>query len=220
MDLNELFSSWERKLASQSEEAGIVQHAGDRGENREAILKSFLEDHLPTRYGVVKGEVITKAGKHSPSMDLLIYDKVNCPLLHVGVFTSCFGRRRFSGRSPKWSPRPPCGRRVAEPPITSPSVKGRFWRRFRRTSFDVPQRPLLVIRTLHLSQGAEFSPARFWTAACEATCLLSIKGRSSARFRTSARKRTLRRVRGQWRAVGPSPRIRVVAAKVTLGTVR
>lgn len=84
MDLNELFSSWERKLASQSEEAGIVQHAGDRGENREAILKSFLEDHLPTRYGVVKGEVITKAGKHSPSMDLLIYDKVNCPLLHVG----------------------------------------------------------------------------------------------------------------------------------------
>jgi len=48
------------------------------------VLREFLENHLPQRYGVLKGEVMTKAGLHSPSMDILIYDKINCPVLYAG----------------------------------------------------------------------------------------------------------------------------------------
>lgn len=83
-DLNELFATYETQLSSESEAAGLVQHLGDRGENREAILRLFLEKHLPERYGVLKGEVITRAGLRSPSMDILIYDKINSPVLYVG----------------------------------------------------------------------------------------------------------------------------------------
>jgi hypothetical protein len=49
------------------------------------VLRQFLQKHLPERYGVLKGEVITKVGLHSPSMDIIIYDKINSPVLYVGA---------------------------------------------------------------------------------------------------------------------------------------
>jgi hypothetical protein len=41
-----------------------VQHAGDRGGNREEILRTFLSQHLPAKYGVTKGELVAKSGVH------------------------------------------------------------------------------------------------------------------------------------------------------------
>jgi hypothetical protein len=84
MDVSELFRQHEATISASARQAGIVQHAGDRGGNREEILRTFLADHLPKKYGVTKGEVLTKSGTHSHAADVLIYDSLNCPVLYLG----------------------------------------------------------------------------------------------------------------------------------------
>lgn len=80
--LPKLFSSIEATILARFREAGFVKHAGDKGENREHILREFLSKHLPARYGVAKGEIITKNGERSHSADIIIYDAINCPVLY------------------------------------------------------------------------------------------------------------------------------------------
>jgi len=84
VDVSELFRQYEAAISARARQAGIVQHAGDRGGNREEILRAFLSQHLPKKYGVTKGEVVTKSGAHSYAADVLIYDSINCPVLYVG----------------------------------------------------------------------------------------------------------------------------------------
>jgi hypothetical protein len=84
MKVSDLFQRWEAALTAQAESAGIIQHAGDRGGAREEALRQFLGGHLPKKYGVTKGEVVTKDGQHSHSADVIVYDAVNCPILYVG----------------------------------------------------------------------------------------------------------------------------------------
>jgi hypothetical protein len=83
MNLNELFSSVEMTMLARFKESGFIQHSGDKGENREEILREFLQKHLPKRYGVTKGEVITKEGQRSHAIDIIICDTVNCPILYA-----------------------------------------------------------------------------------------------------------------------------------------
>ena len=82
MTLSEFFVRVENTMQSRFQEASLVRHAGDRGENRERILRDFLEKHLPYRYGVTKGEIMTMEGEHSHAADIIIYDAVNCPVLY------------------------------------------------------------------------------------------------------------------------------------------
>ncbi len=84
MNLQERFARLEDTLLSQFREAGFVQHAGDRGENREELLQAFLERHLPRKYGVLKGEIITASGETSHSADIIIYDALNAPVMYSG----------------------------------------------------------------------------------------------------------------------------------------
>jgi hypothetical protein len=84
MDLNELFSSVEFTMLAKFKESGFIKHSGDKGENREEFIIEFLRQHLPKRYGVTKGEVITKGGQRSHAIDIIIYDAVNCPVLYAG----------------------------------------------------------------------------------------------------------------------------------------
>lgn len=84
MKLPEFFGFVEDTLLSRFREAGFVFHAGDKGDNREEILREFLEKHLPRKYGVIKGEVITKAGAHTHSADIIIYDAASAPILYAG----------------------------------------------------------------------------------------------------------------------------------------
>jgi len=82
VDVPELFRQHEVAISARARSAGIVQHAGDRGGDREEILREFLAKHLPAKFGVTKGEVVTKSGAHSRAADVLIYDVVNCPVLY------------------------------------------------------------------------------------------------------------------------------------------
>ena len=83
MDLAAFFATVEKGLLARLEQAGFVRHHGDRGENREQILRDFLSAHLPRRYGVTKGEIITKIGQHTHSADIIIYDALNTPVLYT-----------------------------------------------------------------------------------------------------------------------------------------
>lgn len=80
--LADLFSRIEVTLLAKFNEAGFVKHSGDKGENREHILRTFLEEHLPKRYGVIKGEIVTKEGQRTHAVDIIIYDALNCPILY------------------------------------------------------------------------------------------------------------------------------------------
>jgi hypothetical protein len=84
MDVAERFKKIEQTLLARFEEAADVNHKGDRGENREKILREFLEEHLPRRYGVAKGEVVTRDGDHSHSADIIVYDAHSGPVLYAG----------------------------------------------------------------------------------------------------------------------------------------
>lgn len=80
--LPKLFASIEQTMLARFREAGFIKHPGDKGENREHILREFLATHLPKKYGVAKGEIVTKDGQHSHSADIVIFDAVNCPVLY------------------------------------------------------------------------------------------------------------------------------------------
>ena len=84
MNMAEFFESVEDTLLAQFREAGFVEHHGDKGENREEILRQFLEERLPRRYGIAKGEIVDSNGVHSHSADLIVYDALNCPVLFTG----------------------------------------------------------------------------------------------------------------------------------------
>lgn len=81
-DLQQLFEHINETLSARFKEAGYVKHKGDRGTNREVILREFLKDHLPRRYGIAKGEILTRDGDHSHSADIIVFDALNCPVLY------------------------------------------------------------------------------------------------------------------------------------------
>jgi hypothetical protein len=84
LNLTTMLEQVEHTLIARYRESAAIRHAGDRGENREAILRNFLSDNLPKRYGVTKGEVITPEGEHSFAADIIVYDALNCPVLYAG----------------------------------------------------------------------------------------------------------------------------------------
>lgn len=80
--LPEFLASVEATMLAKFREAGFVKHAGDKGDNREHILRDFLAAHLPRKYGVTKGEIVTRTGQRSHSADIIIYDALNTPILY------------------------------------------------------------------------------------------------------------------------------------------
>lgn len=85
MDMRQFFERVEDTMLAQFRESDLVIHAGDRGESREQLLRDFLARHLPRRYGVAKGQVVTKDGTTSHSADVIIYDALTCPVLYEGA---------------------------------------------------------------------------------------------------------------------------------------
>lgn len=56
-------------------ESENVIHKGNRGEEREFSLATFLDELLPSDFKVCSGEVIDLKGKTSPALDIMIYDR-------------------------------------------------------------------------------------------------------------------------------------------------
>jgi hypothetical protein len=85
MDLNKVFDGIGKQMLLDFEEIqSQVRHAGERGGEREASLRTFLQVYLPSKYAVTNGEIVDKLRQTSKQCDLVIYDHLNCPLLLAG----------------------------------------------------------------------------------------------------------------------------------------
>jgi hypothetical protein len=57
----------------------LVPHPGELGTGREEVIRDFLRQHLPKRFGVSTGFVFDAHGKVSHQIDVIIYDAYSCP---------------------------------------------------------------------------------------------------------------------------------------------
>lgn len=74
MTLVELLTAAGRKLREDFREIQQCNlYTGDRGEEVENILKQFLSERLPKRFGVESGIVIGQDGVISRQCDVIIY---------------------------------------------------------------------------------------------------------------------------------------------------
>lgn len=64
------------------EEAGLGRHNLTKGTNREYKLSEFLNEKLPFQYAVTAGEVVFRDGTLSNQSDVIIYDRLRCPVLY------------------------------------------------------------------------------------------------------------------------------------------
>lgn len=80
MDIKNLFVRTSEQLLLEFQKTSEIQHSGGKGDNREDAFRGFLKTHLPTRYAVGRGEIVSHFNDVSPEMDVVIYDPIHCPL--------------------------------------------------------------------------------------------------------------------------------------------
>jgi hypothetical protein len=68
----------------------LVPHKGELGAGREEVIRQFLRNHLPARFGISTGFVFDAQGLASDQIDIVIYDKLTCP-----IFEAAGGRKFF-----------------------------------------------------------------------------------------------------------------------------
>lgn len=84
-DLAAAFRGRNAELRGRLESVDGGRHPQEKGQRREAVLRDFLRQHLPARFGVGHGEVVTAWGETSGQMDILVFDALNeSPFLDAG----------------------------------------------------------------------------------------------------------------------------------------
>lgn len=57
-----------------------IEHKGLKGRAREIVIKHFLKDYLSPFLGVESGEIISSKGDVSREIDVVIFDRLRCPV--------------------------------------------------------------------------------------------------------------------------------------------
>lgn len=68
------FQAATQEIASRFLKSDSFQHAATKGSEREIPVQEFFRENLPGKYRVVKGEVVDLFEKHSPQLDVMIFD--------------------------------------------------------------------------------------------------------------------------------------------------
>jgi len=83
MTLEKTIASISRKMKEDYEDlSSQLEHAGLKGEEREEIVREFLNKYIHGRFGVTKGEILATNGDISKQQDIIIYDFASCPSLY------------------------------------------------------------------------------------------------------------------------------------------
>ncbi len=84
MDIKEIFEGIAQKILIDFDRIQPqIDHAGERGRQRELVLRCLLEKYLPKKYSLGTGQVIDIRGNISRQCDIVIFDAFNCPLLLI-----------------------------------------------------------------------------------------------------------------------------------------
>jgi uncharacterized protein DUF6602 len=76
-----LFAEAGKQLRADFEHVrSTMPHAGLKGEEVEGILRTFLDRHLPQRFGAGSGLIIDSENNLSKQMDFIVYDALSSPL--------------------------------------------------------------------------------------------------------------------------------------------
>ncbi len=67
----------EMRLKSDAIREGFAEHRPSAGDNREDLVGKFLKEHLPKRFGVSTGLIISHDGMFSNQADLVVVDDQN-----------------------------------------------------------------------------------------------------------------------------------------------
>lgn len=73
----------ERMLSEIRTVSGEINHAGEKGRNNEAVIRRFLSRHLPEKYTVSTGKVVSATGQLSQQVDVIIHDRWHTPGLKL-----------------------------------------------------------------------------------------------------------------------------------------
>lgn len=93
--IRDLVSSVQKKMNIDFAEATAqIPHRGERGSGREDVVRKFLSDYLPKRFGVSPGFVVDATGAVSHQLDCIVYDQLSAP-----VFPITDGQRLFPAES-------------------------------------------------------------------------------------------------------------------------
>ena len=84
------FVSLGHVIQAEFEASNLFKHSGSKGSSRENILSKHLSNLLPERFGFGRGEIRSSNGKISPECDLILYDKLNCPVIYGDSETQIF----------------------------------------------------------------------------------------------------------------------------------
>jgi hypothetical protein len=90
MDVRTLFLRISEQLIGEFRKTADITHPGGKGALREDAFRDFLAKHLPSRFAVGQGEVISSENEASGQLDIVFYDRTNCPALLVNTSHSVF----------------------------------------------------------------------------------------------------------------------------------
>jgi hypothetical protein len=90
VDIRDIFKEVSEQLLSEFRKFASINHGPGKGDLREDTFRKFLDDYLPTRYGVGQGQVITPANRVSGQLDIVIYDPLHCPRLIASASHSIY----------------------------------------------------------------------------------------------------------------------------------
>lgn len=80
-----IFRDAARRMRLDFEDArNNTPHRGEAGGEGEAIVRNFLNDHLPARFRATSGFIIDKEDHISGHTDVIVYDAFNCPVYRTG----------------------------------------------------------------------------------------------------------------------------------------
>jgi hypothetical protein len=85
-----IFEQAAQRMRQEFQELITVPHRGMKGQEAEKIVRTFLSDHLPTRFKVGSGFIIDPLENVSKQTDVVVYDAFNCPVYRASEDAAIF----------------------------------------------------------------------------------------------------------------------------------
>lgn len=83
-----LYGMQKRLIAEIESDRNEIRHAAEKGQHIEHRIRTALRSVLPEKVGVSHGFVVDSEGGRSQQMDIILYDRLNCPKIRASGGTA------------------------------------------------------------------------------------------------------------------------------------